>query len=401
MAEDADVVIVGGGISGLALAWELVNRKMRRVIVLERRFTGAGSSSRNIGRIRAMQLTAELARFAIAAQEKHAQLSDQLGANTLFWRPGYALVLYEEEELAFMAEAHDMLRREFKLAVALLDAAATLRRLSILAGGDRPKGALVHADASVHHDAVMYAYRAACRRAGVVVRENQTVEGVLADGARVRGARVGAAEIRAPLVVNATGGWSRELSRLAGLKVPNTPVRREAMVTEPSKPFMDTMISFYRPTEGWFHQTLRGEVVMGVVDPDEPPGLNLAASPEALRRTAQVVLRKAPRLGHLRVVRQWAGLYDVTPDRKPTVGPVAAPAGFVQFNGCNGRGFALGPKIAELLAEWLDTGLRPALLEPFDANRFVGREDEPVLSADYYAGYRGRQTSPAHREERI
>ena len=133
--------------------------------MLERRYSGAGSSSRNIGRVRAMQLTPELARFAIAAQEKHARLSDELGANTLFWRPGYALLLYEAGELALMREVHDMLRREFALRTELLDGPATLRRLPILSGGEPPLGALIHADASVHHDAVMFAYRAACRRA--------------------------------------------------------------------------------------------------------------------------------------------------------------------------------------------------------------------------------------------
>lgn len=383
MAERADVVIVGGGISGVALAWELMRRRRRRIVVLERRFSGAGSSSRNIGRVRAMQLTPELARFAIAAQEKHARLSDELGANTLFWRPGYALVLYEEDELALMHEVHAMLRREFGLRTELLDGAATVRRLPILRGGEPPAGALLHADASVHHDSVMFAYRAACRRAGVELRENAAVGAILEDGVRA-----GDVEIRAPVVVNACGGWSREVSRMAGLDVHNTPVRREAMVTEAARPFMSTMVSFYRPTEGWFHQTLRGETVMGVVDPAEPEGLNLAASPEALRRTAQVILRKAPRLGHLRVVRQWAGVYDLTPDRKPMVGPVAERPGFVQFNGCSGRGFALGPKIAELLAAWLDTGERPALLDPFDANRFAGQTISSVLTADYYAGYR-------------
>jgi sarcosine oxidase subunit beta len=87
------------------------------------------------------------------------------------------------------------------------------------------------------------------------------------------------------------------------------------------------------------------------------------------------------------VVRQWAGVYDMTPDRKPMVGPSQELAGFVQANGCNGRGFLLGPLVAELLASWLHRGERPALLAPFDANRFVGRADAKVETGDYYAGY--------------
>jgi Glycine/D-amino acid oxidases (deaminating) len=100
----------GRRITGLSLAVELARLGKREIVVLEKRFTGAGGSGRNVGRIRAMQLTEELARFAIAAQAKHARLSDELGANTLFWRAGYGWVLYEEMEMARMAEVRDMLR---------------------------------------------------------------------------------------------------------------------------------------------------------------------------------------------------------------------------------------------------------------------------------------------------
>jgi len=110
MTTRADVIIVGGGITGLSLAVELARLSKREILVLEKRFTGAGGSGRNVGRIRAMQLTEELARFAIAAQAKHERLADELGANTLFWRAGYGWVLYEEAEMARMAETRDMLR---------------------------------------------------------------------------------------------------------------------------------------------------------------------------------------------------------------------------------------------------------------------------------------------------
>ena len=194
-------------------------------------------------------------------------------------------------------------------------------------------------------------------------------------------------EIVSPLVINAAGAWSSALSSKAGSRSSEPPLRREALVTEPSRPFMTTMVSFYRPVEGWFHQTLRGEVVMGVVPSDEPVGTDLNASAVSLGRTARGILAKAPRLGSLRVVRQWAGLYDVTPDRKPTVGPVTALPGFRAAQWVQRPRLALFPVLAELLARWLDTGQRSALLAPFDTNRF-GDTDVPLKVGDYYAGYR-------------
>src|SRR5690606_29785636 len=179
-----------------------------------------------------------------------------------------------------------------------------------------------------------------------------------------------------------------DVSRLAGVKVPNAPVRREAIVTESCQPYMDTMITFYRPIEGWFHQTLRGETVIGVTDPEEPLGLNCDAGATHLQRAADQILDKAPKLASLRVVRQWAGVYDMTPDRKPMLGFVPQIRGFVQFNGDNGRGIAFIPYIAEALAEWIDTGQRPEILGDFDAGRYEGKEDTPVILGDYYSAYK-------------
>ena len=393
MSERADVVIIGGGIMGLALAFELSRRARRRIVVLERRYVGAGATSRNIGRVRTSQFSPELARFARAAFQKHLDLADELGANTLFWRPGYALVFYGEDELAPIGEVRAALDG-LGLPTEYHTGRAVVRRLPVLDGGQEPLACLIRPDGVVHHDALVFAYRRAVRRQGVEIRENVAVHGILAAGGRVEGVATAAGEIRAPLVLNAAGGWSREVSALAGLKVPNVALRREVIVTESGRPFMDTMISFYRPVEGWFHQTLRGEMVAGVVHPHEPAGVEHRASPAALGRIAHHILGKAPRLAGLRVVRQWAGVYDVTPDRKAMIGPATGLSGFIQANGDNGRGIAFTPYVAELLAAWIDSGARPAALEPFDPSRYDGREDTPVEGGDYYAAYRKAAVPP-------
>lgn len=391
MSERADAVVIGGGIMGLALSVELRRLGARRIVVLERRYVGSGATSRNIGRVRTSQFSPDLARFAAAAFSKHLRLADELGANTLFWRPGYALVFYDAEELTPIGEVRRSLR-ELGMEPEYHEGRAVQRRLPVLDGGEQPRACLIRPDGVVHHDALVFGYRRAALRLGVEIREGVTVRAIETAGGSVRGVVTDTGEIRTDLVINAAGGWSREVSAMAGLKVPNTPLRREAIVTESSRPFMDTMISFYRPLEGWFHQTLRGEIVAGVVHPQEPPGLEHRASPAALGRIAHHILRKAPRLAGLRVVRQWAGVYDVTPDRKAMIGPATGLSGFIQANGDNGRGIAFTPYIAELLAGWIDGGARPAVLEPFDPSRYDGREETPVQQGDYYAAY--RKTSP-------
>jgi sarcosine oxidase subunit beta len=268
MTGRADVIIVGGGITGLSLAVELARLGKREIAVLEKRFTGAGGSGRNVGRIRAMQLTEELAPSPNLAQAKHARLSDELGANTLFWRAGYGWVLYEEMEMARMAEVRDMLRG-LGLKPELIGAAETLRRLPVLEGGERPAGALMHRDAIVHHDAVLYAYRAAARRLGVRLLEDCEALEVLVSGTAIAGIRTSSGEIRGTTLVNAAGGWSGAFSVKAGVRSPNTPLGRGALVREATQPLMPAAITL-SGAGGWFSaQTLRGELVAGFLAPSE------------------------------------------------------------------------------------------------------------------------------------
>jgi sarcosine oxidase subunit beta len=394
MSDRADVAIIGGGIAGLALAYELARlAPSMRIVVLEQRFTGGGASSRNVGRIRAMQLTPDLVELALAAQRKHERLSDELRSNTLFWRAGYAWVLYDGLEVERMRALLPMFKAAGLRAPRVIDGHRVAGVLPILRGGEVPAGAMIGHDAVGHHDAVLYAYRRACVRAAVDVREHTRVSGILREGEHVTGVMTEHGDVGAPIVVNATDGWSREVSAMVGLEVPNTPVRREVFVTEPTQPFMRPAVTFYRPVEGWFNQTLRGELVAGVTAADEPAGLRHGSSFGFLTRTSRTLMRKAPRLGHLRIIRQWAGVYDMTPDRLPIVGHEPERPGFVQFNGTSGRGFALAPVLAEMLASWLVTGERPDRLAALEPGRFAGHRSGDVLSTDYYAGYHGTQST--------
>jgi sarcosine oxidase subunit beta len=193
--------------------------------------------------------------------------------------------------------------------------------------------------------------------------------------------------IRGDVAVNAAGGRAGELARAWGVAAPNMPIRREVLVTEPSRPFITPAVTFYRPQEGWFNQTLRGELVAGVVDVDEPFGMNEESSLAFLGRTARVILQKAPRLGELRVVRQWAGVYDTTPDKCPLVGAYSGSTVLYALNGWSGRGILLAPYAAELLAREIVLGERDSLLASFDPARFASGEAAVNTSSDYYSGY--------------
>ena len=386
----AEVVIVGAGIGGLAIARELLARGVRDIVIVERGYPGSGATGRNVARIRAMQLTEDLTHVARACQDKYDRMGEELAFNVLFYRLGYAWVLYEADEVERMRDIVAMHHR-IGMASELLTPDDTLRRLPVLRGGDPVAGAVLNDDAIVHHDAVVWAHLEHLgRRHGVRLLAGTAIRGLTVGDAGVEGVETDLGPIRSRVVVNAAGGWSGELNAMAGVVVPNRPLRREVLVTAPLRRAIDAAITFYRPTEGWFNQTLRGEVVMGVVDPEEPPGIDQASSAAFLRRTAALITRKAPGLGDATVIRQWAGMYDVSPDHLPLVGPTRQLDGWWQANGWSGRGMLLAPYLAELLATQLSTGARPDRLAMFDPDRFDASGATATTEQDYYARYAKR-----------
>jgi sarcosine oxidase subunit beta len=385
----AEVVIVGGGIGGLALARELLAQGMRDIVIVERGYPGSGATGRNVARIRAMQLTEALTHVARACQDKYDRMGDELDFNVLFYRLGYAWVLYETEELERM---RDIVAMHHRIGVqsALLSPDDTLRRLPVLRGGDPVAGAVLNDDAIVHHDAVVWAHLEHLAGRPVRLLSGTTVRGIEAGAGGVEAVETDRGRIETRIVVNAAGGWSGELNALARVAAPNRPLRREVLVTAPLRRSIDAAITFYRPTEGWFNQTLRGEVVMGVVDPEEPHGVDQTSSAAFLRRTASLVTRKAPALADATVIRQWAGMYDVSPDHLPLVGPTRQLDGWWQANGWSGRGMLLAPYLAELLATRMTTGAIPSRLEMFDPDRFDAAAPATGSEQDYYARYAAR-----------
>jgi sarcosine oxidase subunit beta len=384
--QTADVVIVGAGIAGLAFARELVARGVRDVVIVERGYPGGGATGRNVARIRAMQLTEALTHVALACQAKYDRMGEELGFNVLFYRLGYAWVLYEAAEVERMRAIVEMHHR-IGVASRLLSPDDTLRRLPILRGGEPVAGAVLNDDAIVHHDAVVWAHLEFLARTSVRIVPGTAVRAIDRGVHGVEAVETDRGRIRTGAVVNATDGWSGELNALAGVSAPNRPLRREVLVTAPLRRTIEAAVTFYRPTEGWFNQTLRGEIVMGVVDPDEPAAVEQRSTWDFLRRTATLMTRKAPALADVAVIRQWAGMYDVTPDHQPLVGPTRQLEGWWQANGWSGRGMLLAPYLAELLAERFVTGVTPERLSMFDPDRFDADAASDADDADYYARY--------------
>jgi sarcosine oxidase, subunit beta len=389
----ADVAVVGAGVAGLCIAAELAGHGLS-VTVVERRYPGGGNTTRNVGRVRRVQLTAELTALAVRAHDKWHRIERLTGGrNALVYPTRYAWVLYDDDERDRLATLEPMWR-DLDARAGIVDAAAALRAVPVLAGGERPVGAVLGEAAIVHHDAALAGLIQACRDAGVELRTGVRVVGLELAAGRVAGLRTSEGIIAATTVVNAAGAEAGAVGAACGVALALTPVRREALVCQPSRPFMSPAVTFYRPQEGWFNQTLRGELVAGSIDPDEPEGFREDATFRFLSRTAALLLRKAPRLGGLHVIRQWAGAYELTPDRAPLIGAHDAVSGLYTLGGWSGRGLLLAPIAAELAAREIAGLGRDPVLAPFHPDRFAGASPTPEPSGDYYARYLGPGRAP-------
>jgi sarcosine oxidase subunit beta len=168
------------------------------------------------------------------------------------------------------------------------------------------------------------------------------------------------------------------VAALAGVTTPNRPTRHEILVSEPLVPWLDPLVSLLG-SGLYFSQSMRGEIVGGMGDPAEPPGLNQSSSLRFMTRYARALTALLPRVGHVKLLRQWAGCYDVTPDHSPIVGETPHVAGLLQMSGFVGHGFMMAPAMGRRMAAWMG-GARDEIFERFTLGRFAeGRLERETM----------------------
>ncbi len=365
----ARVVIIGGGIMGLSLAWNLAQRGERDVVVLERGYLCAGASGRNGGGIRAQWGTPTLITLARRSLELMSRFARDMGINVWFRRGGY-LFLAKSAEVAKKLERSAALHNRHGVPTQLLtpdgarDVVPHLTMQGVQAAAWNPD------DAVIFPWAFLWGYARQAAALGVAVEPFTRVQGFEQRDGRVTKVVTDRGDIACETVVLAAGAWSPEVAKLAGVRLPNEPHRHEICSTEPLKPFLGPLVSVL-DSGVYFSQSMRGELVGGMGHPQEPAGMNLSSTASFLQRYAQAVTEQLPGLGTLKVLRQWAGPYDVTPDNSPILGPTPGLPNLLQLSGFVGHGFMMAPAVTERMAQWMVSGESDELFERFALQRFA------------------------------
>ena len=364
----ADVVIVGGGIFGLALAYELGRRGVSDVLVLERGYLNAGASGRNGGGVRAQWSTPAMIRLARRTLAIMDRFAVDMGVNVWLRRGGYLFLAPTREQVALIERNAKLHARE-GLRTRVIGPAEALAIVPQLDASRFLAASWNPDDGVVFPWPFLWGYADRARALGARVAPFTRVTGFDVAGPRVTAVRTDRGRVECDTVVVAAGAWSKEVAALAGVRLPNRPTRHEILVTEPLKPWLGPLVSVL----GWglyFSQSLRGELVGGMGDPEEPEGVVQGSTLRFLARFARAATALVPALAGVTVVRQWAGCYDVTPDNNPVLGP-AGFANFHQLSGFVGHGFMMAPAVAELYADFLAGRCQDELIERFGVERFA------------------------------
>ncbi|MGH7902930.1 MAG: NAD(P)/FAD-dependent oxidoreductase [Candidatus Dormibacteraceae bacterium] len=368
--ETADVVVIGGGAAGCAVAYELSRRGVDTVL-LERAELGSQSTGRCAGGVRQQFSTEINVRLQMESVRLLSAFEAEMGVPIDFRQTGYLFVLTRPRQVE---EFHGLMEMWHRVGLAdarWVDAEEALLLNPILNVEDVLGCTFCPSDGIASPAGVTAGYAAAARRQGARIREGVEVTGIDVRKDRVTGVRTPGAEISTRVVFICAGAWSGQVGRMAGVEVPVLPYRRHIFVTDafPELGRAAPMTVDFATTL-YFHPEGDG-VLLGMSDREEPPGFGIETDWSFLERIVEAATHRAPVLERAGIKTGWAGLYEITPDHQGILGPVDEVAGLWCGCGFSGHGFMQAPAAGRLLAQLLVEGRSDIDLAPLGWRRFT------------------------------
>ena len=369
LAAEAETVIIGGGIMGLAIAYELARRGRSDIHVLEQEYLTSGASGRNGGGVRMQWSTEMNVRLMQESIEICRDFASELGMNVWLRQGGYLFLIRSQAELAQL-ERTVALQNRCGVPTRILTPQEALRIVpelnvhSFVAACYNPR------DGVVFPWPFLWGYANAASELGVSIHTYTKVTGIDVLGPHAFVVHTSKGKIRCERIINAAGAWSPAVAKLVGIELPNHPHRHEILATESLKPFLKPLVSVL--SSGlYFSQSMRGEIVGGITVPDVDDGqVHMGSRLRFLEDMSAELLQVMPVLSQVRVLRQWAGPYDVSPDGLPILGEPDGLPGFFLVCGFVGHGFMMAPVIARCYAELLCGGKRHPVFDRCKLSRF-------------------------------
>ncbi len=353
MKSEYKVAIIGGGVVGCSVAYHLAKLGKTDVIVFEKNYLSSGSTGRCAGGIRQQWSSPNNVLLAMRSVRLFEKLEQETKMNVEYKQGGYLVLSYDEEE-AKQFEKNVKMQRGLGLDVQILSIKQVKEKYPYIDTTGVKLATFCQTDGHANPHLVNFAYAKSARNLGVEILTHTEVIGIEdKDTGFVIHTTKG--KVRAEILINAAGPYSREVAKMVGMDLPTESYRHQIMVTEPVKNFFDPMaISF--SGNFYMRQTKHGQFIMGQGDPDEEPGINNNVTFKFEKEMSKKMIRIFPFLRNIRIVRHWSGHYNMSPDAQPIIGESPKIRNFYYAVGFSGHGFMLAPAVGEAIAELIVYG---------------------------------------------
>ena len=372
MRKSADVVIIGGGAIGCSVAYNLAKKGIKNIVLLEKRYLTSGSTGRCGAGIRQQWGTEMNCLLSKGSAELYKTLGEETGFGDVeFRQSGYLLITYDEKQ-AIRLKKNLEVQHKLGIPSALLSPKEAKEIVSYVNVDGLISAFFCQEDGHINPFKVTFAYAKAAERLGVEINKYTTVTEIKTAGRKITSVVTDQGEIQTNTVINATGPYAQNIGLMLGLNHPVEPERHQILVTEPMEHMVGPLVmSFHH--DSYINQVPHGGFLMGYGNPDEPKGLNYQHDWNFLENMAKKAIYQFPAMKNLRVVRQWAGHYGISPDGQPILGTVPEIDGYYLSLGC-GKGFMLAPMIGQLTAELVAKEETAIPIEALSIERFAKGE---------------------------
>jgi sarcosine oxidase subunit beta len=379
MKRSADVVIIGGGCMGASVAYHLARRGVTDVILVEReQLLATGSTGRNAGGVRHQFSNEANIRLSIESIGLLERFADEVGQPIDLHQDGYLFLLSTPASVDTFRR-NVTLQRSLGVDVEWLDAAGAVRLAPGLDASGVAGATFCQRDGIADPNGVTMGFAKTAQAAGVSIERDTEVTGIRVQSGRIAAVETSRGTIDTRVVVNAAGPYARQIGRLAGVDVPVDPYRRHIFIAafdddetgdnSPRLPSSRILVIDFETTF-YFHREGAG-LLFGMGDPGETPTFDTTVQWDFLPQVIDVAVTRLPALAEASISHAWAGLYEMTADGNPIIGPAPGVGGCFLINGFSGHGFQHSPAAGRILADVI-TGRDPEFdLTPFRAERFV------------------------------
>jgi sarcosine oxidase subunit beta len=375
----ASVVIIGGGVMGVSIAYHLAAAGVPDVVLVDKGTFGSGSTSKAAGGVRAQfsdRINIELGLRGLETFKNFGQRFDQ---EIDFHQVGYLFLLDSNASVSAF-EQNVTLQNELGVPSRMISVAEAKQKSPMISTEGLLAAAFSPTDGHCTPESVVLGYATAARKKGARLIANCAATGIEGDGERIVAVNTEAGRIETDTVICAAGAWSKQVGEWAGVDLPITPLRRQIVVTEPV-PSLDPLTPFTIDfgSSFYFHSEGQG-LLMGMSYPDETPGFKMNVSDDWLPELGEAIARRAPELIDLGIASSWAGLYEVTPDQNAIIGEADNISRFLYAAGFSGHGFLMGPAVGEVIRD-LYLGEEPFVdISVLNARRFAANQARPELN---------------------